>query len=99
MHPSPQLSQDRYITAVDYRHVLPTAYLRVVGHTRREAERYAKRVGGALLRELPTTAEVRVPRFRGTYTDQAVFEIPILIGECESAARAVLSRFVLRGSV
>lgn len=99
MHPSPQLSQDRYITGVDYRHVLPTAYLKVVGHTRREAERYAKLVGGALLRELPETAEVRVPRFRGTYTERAVFEIPILIGECESAARAVLSRFVLRGAV
>ena len=90
--------QDRYITGVAYRHAFPTAYLKVVGHTRREAERYAKKVGGTLLQELPTTAEVRVPRYRGTH-EQAVFEIPIIIGECESAARAVLAQLVLRGSV
>lgn len=102
MHQSPQILQgtsDRYITGVDYRHPLIVAYLKVVGQTQREAERHAKKVGGALLRELPAEAEVRVPRYRGTYTGQAVYEIPVLIAECESAAKAILSRLVLRGSV
>ncbi len=99
MHQSPQILQERYITGVSYRHPLLTAYLRIVGSTRREAERYAKQVGGALIREMPESVEVLVPRFRGTYTEGAVFESPILIGECVPAAKAVLARYVLRGSV
>ena len=102
MHTSPQVPiVDRYVIGVTYRYaLLSTAYLRVSGHTRREAERNAKKVGSWLLLELPLTAEVRVPRFRGMDTaGQAIFEVPILIGECESTAKAILARLALQGSV
>ena len=88
----------KFITGVSYRHFLTTAYLRIVGRSRREAERHAKRVGTTLLENLPEMAEVLPARFKGTPAEPA-FEIPILIGACEQPAKACLAGLVLQGSV
>lgn len=93
---------DKYIKAVEYRHLraLPTAYLKIVGRTLAEAEGNAKRVGTILLERMPKSAEVRVPRYRGYDREERVesFEIPIING-CDSTARAELARLVLQGRV
>lgn len=86
----------KYIAGVRYGR-FTTAYLKIIAQTQRQAERYAKRVGSALLETLPETAMIGVARVRPG--EAAVLEIPIIIGECERPARAVLSSLVLRGSV
>jgi hypothetical protein len=85
----------KYIEGVTYRHALLTAYLKITGKTQLEAYRAAKRVGTALFRRLPKSAEIGVPRYRGGER----YEIPIVIAACESAARAELAKLVLRGTV
>lgn len=86
---------DKYIKGVAYRHTLLTAYLKITGRTQPEAERYAKQVGTVLRQLMPPSAEVGVPRGRGVNT----YEIPIVIADCERAAKAVLAQLVLQGRV
>jgi len=85
---------EKYITGVTYRHALVTAYLKITGKNRVEAERRAKRVGTVLHQRLPKSAEIGVPRYRGSER----FEIPILIAACERTARAELAKLVLQGT-
>lgn len=90
----------KFIAGVEYRHPLLTAYLRIVGRTRLEGEEMARRVGAYLKKALPSTAEVRAARYRGVdKQDHESFEIPIIIADCESAARATLAKLVLGGTV
>lgn len=91
---------DNYIKGVTYRHVLLTAYLKVIGRTKTEAEQQAKKVGTALHERLPEVAVIGVPRYRGfdPKTTIETFEIPIVIAGCERRAKAELARLVLRGA-
>lgn len=89
------MPMDKYIKGVAYRHVLLTAYLKIIGRTQPEAERRAKRVGSTLREKMPEAAEVGVPRYRGA----GVYEIPIVIAACEGPAKAALAKLVLQGAV
>jgi len=84
---------DKYITGVTYRHALLTAYLKITGKNRIEAERRAKLVGTVLHKRLPPSAEIGVARHRGG----PVYEIPVVIAACERTARAELAKLVLLG--
>lgn len=90
---------NRQIVGVDYRHPILTAYLKVVGRTKLEGERFAKQIGTRLKDLLPTCATIGPARYRGLDGRNESFEIPIIIAECESAAKAALAKLVLQGSV
>ena len=90
----------RFITGVDYRHPILTAYLKVIAPGPNQAERRAKKVGTLLKRLLPKEATICAPRYKGFDPKKRVdiYEIPVLIGQCEAKARSVLAQLVLQGS-
>jgi hypothetical protein len=90
---------ERYIQGVQYRNP-QMAYLMVVGRTKTEAYRNAKRVGTALKKELPKEAEWYAPRPKG-FGDNGLYryEVPVMAALCFEKAKAVIAGLVLKGSV
>lgn len=85
----------KYIVSVNYRHpTLPTAYVQVEGRTKQAAMFNAKKACTALKKRLPDTAIVGAPREGEGNT----YEIPVIIGECVDAAKAILAEIVLKGA-
>jgi len=90
---------NRYIKGVKYQNP-QMAYLQVVGRTKMEALRNAKRVGTALKKGLPKEAEWYAPRPKGFGDDGLYrYEVPIMAASCFEKAKAVIAELVLRGSV
>lgn len=89
----------KYITAVDYRHIILTAYITVIGKSTQQAERRAHTVADVLRRQVPRQATVLTPRYRGYKGGFDTYEVPILVGNCEAKIRPILARIVLQGRV
>lgn len=89
----------KYIQTVIYRH-LGTAYLKIIGRTKLEALRNAKRVGTYLEDKLSSDAYQLIPRYKGEDEEgQHVYEVPVMAGLCMEVTRPILAEIVLRGSV
>lgn len=90
----------RYILGVDYdRQPLPSAYIRVVGQTKKLALQRTKRLGSVLKKALPEAA-LCAPNDKGQGEDGLyAYEAILSIGLCIEEAKAVISEIVLKGSV
>jgi len=88
----------RTIVGVDYRHPMVTAYVKIVGPAKEDANQQAIQVAEHIRESLPH-AQVDTPRFMGISTlhEKPLFEIPVILGSVSTTERSFFAELLLRG--